>query len=47
MEEVDIMGALRKKVLGRLIHEWIRRDIKNPSIRNQVLNIKSITDAKV
>jgi len=45
--KAEAMRALRKRILGRLIHEWIRRGIKNVSIWNQVLNIKGGTDAKV
>jgi len=45
--EVEVVGALRKRVLSRLIHEWIRRGLKSASIWDQVFNIKIAIDAKV
>jgi len=38
LEEVKAVGALRKKVVSKLIHECIRRDIKVP-----LYGIKSLT----
>ena len=40
------MGALRRKIMGRFIHEWIRRSINSTFIWNQIVDIKSVTNAK-
>jgi len=44
---VDVMGALRRKVVSRLIMNGLDGVSKSTSIWNQIFDIKSVTNVKI